>query len=43
MVNFPEDLAAALGVEIHPFPDPEENKRLWTLANQVRGACVSLR
>lgn len=39
----PEDLAAAVGVEIHPFPDPQENNRLWTLANQVRGVCVSLR
>ncbi len=39
----PEELAGLLGVEIHPFPDPEENRRLWTLANQVRGVCVSLR
>lgn len=39
----PEELAALLGVEIHPFPDPKENERLWTLANQVRGVCVSLR
>lgn len=39
----PEALAVLLGVEIHPFPDPKENGRLWTLANQVRGVCVSLR
>ena len=39
----PEALAALLGVEIHPFPDPRENRRLWTLANQARGVCVSLR
>ena len=39
----PEELAALLGAEIHPFPDPKENNRLWTLANQVRGVCVSLR
>lgn len=39
----PEALAAVLGVELHPFPHPEENQRLWTLANQVRGVCVSLR
>lgn len=36
-------LAGLLGVEIHPFPDRQENERLWTLANQVRGVCVSLR
>ncbi len=39
----PEELAALLGVEIHPFPDPKENNRLWTLTNQVRGVGVSLR
>ena len=38
-----EALAGLLGVEIHPFPDRQENGRLWTLANQVRGVCVSLR
>ncbi len=38
-----EALAGLLGVEIHPFPDKQENGRLWTLANQVRGVCVSLR
>ena len=31
----PEALAAQLGVEIHPDPDPEENRRLWTLTRQV--------
>ena len=39
----PEALAALLGVEIHPFPDPQENPRMYALANQVRGVCVSLR
>ncbi|MBR0218777.1 MAG: ImmA/IrrE family metallo-endopeptidase [Clostridia bacterium] len=39
----PEALAALLGVEILPFPGPKEDERLWTLANQVRGVCVSLR
>ncbi len=39
----PEALAQTVGVEIHPFPAPQENGRLWTLANQVRGVCVSLR
>lgn len=39
----PEALAALLGVEILPFPDPKENERLRTLANQVPGVCVSLR
>ena len=38
-----EALAGLLGVEIHPFPDKQENGRLWTLANQARGVCVSLR
>ena len=38
-----EALAGLLGVEIHPFPDKRENGRLWTLTNQVRGVCVSLR
>ena len=39
----PEALAAQLGVEIHPDPDPGENQRLWTLTRQVQGVCVSLR
>ncbi len=39
----PEALAKTVGVEIHPYPDAKENPRLYTLANQVRGVCVSLR
>ena len=39
----PEALAALLGVEVHPDPDPGENQRLWSLTRQVRGVCVSLR
>ncbi len=39
----PLELAAQLGVEVHPDPDPRENQRLWTLTRQVRGVCVSLR
>ena len=39
----PEALALAVGMEIHPFPDAKENPRLYALANQVRGVCVSLR
>ncbi len=39
----PEALAGLLGVEIHPYPDREENRRLWTLAGRVNGVCVSLR
>ena len=39
----PDALAAQLGVEVHPAPDPRNNIRLWTLTRQVRGVCVSLR
>ena len=38
-----EALARSVGVEIHPFPDPQENRRLWNLARQKGGVCTSLR
>ena len=38
-----EKLAGAVGMEVLPYPDEGENPRLWHLANQVPGVCVSLR
>lgn len=38
-----EAFARTIGAEVHPWPDPKENQRLWALAQQKRGVCVSLR
>lgn len=38
-----EALARDIGAELHPYPNARENVRLFTLTQQVRGVCVSLR